>query len=1050
MRRWLLFILSGLLALVSCVSEKDAPVKAQTAFPEGEKVTIGISIDGYTPGTKALDEYGELKTLHVAVFGSSGYLKEYVQANPVPDPAVWHEYYTTGADEDPENMVLHQGKKYNFTVSLSLSESPRTLHLLGNGPSVLPFGYDSVVLPQLLSGEDEQAFWQMIPMPDGILAARNEDGEYIDSYGQVIHEGGHGYIPSPETEAAFQGVPLIRNWAKIVLTTEKNSHFTPKALAVVNVPSSGSIVPYSSQTNGFISNYQDKSFPEMEASGYPAYLPAAAEFNNTIPGPEDFTQVPDAVYMYERPVPSATIQPSYVLIYGYFEDPDTSNGINESGDYYYKVDLMETKKVNDIWESRYYPIYRNFKYQVVVKEILSKGYATPAAAAASAGSADVSSDVTTSLLSDISDGFARLHVSPWMSRTFTRGYTGDDKCTELSAFFSQTPDGAPDMTPGTVTYELLDPEDGGDPIISNITIGNPSEDPSNLGWRNISFNLADPDQYLSRTQVLRIVGTHERGRIFRDITITVQPIQPMLVMCKNAFLPKVKGSGQDVKVMIPDGLISSMFPLVFTLEPEDNTLTPDPNKPDNNLPVKSAKSISDHEGYSGKPTFQFLRTLTWEEYRTLPVYLDEEGASWRTINCYFKSNRDVSATTVWVYNEFFNKVSASFENYNFKTFDNLTFDRPIPDKSDEEIVVSFKLQKDPDRIYPDSFPEVNISVTGLYSNSPELAPGDYEGSYVLTPNDESGEVTLKFITTTGDGDISIALSAVEYEDASLVPWHFTDVGFVDGQALGAGASGKWSNVAFGYVNYVQGGKTVLFCYGDDPLHPNPTITLKVDGLLSNGTTKTSTNTFYIGQPYTPTSAIDGSDPLYHPIHLKTGAASYANISYEISANGYVTQRGTVGRFQGDIRTIDVPASALKTMSPNAGAQSITVSNGDGKAIITYSELSERTNSNITMAAGSTTTVTVKNDKADNQLMFVRFQFDKSGSQVLKPESLVPSIGYEFWYRGTTDQWIWILPRGIQEATVELKAPADHAIKVKGMVVKTMEKGKFYTGAVLEE
>ena len=86
-----------------------------------------------------------------------------------------------------------------------------------------------------------------------------------------------------------------------------------------------------------------------------------------------------------------------------------------------------------------------------------------------------------------------------------------------------------------------------------------------------------------------------------------------------------------------------MFPLDFTIEAEDMTLTPDNSKPNNNLPVISGKSISDHDGYAGKTAFQFRKTITWDEYIKLTPYVDSEESSWRVVNCYFKTNRAVSA-----------------------------------------------------------------------------------------------------------------------------------------------------------------------------------------------------------------------------------------------------------------------------------------------------------------------------------------------------------------------------------------------------------------------
>ena len=1031
-----LWTVISVLMLLSCVGEKDLPVSEEVAFPEGQKVLVTFSLPAYDPATKCLDGGDELHSLHIAVFGGSGYLKEYVKASFVEDGV--HEYETT---DEEGNTFRHQGTRYKFSAMLTLSESPRVVHLIGNGPDVLPFGYDTAILPGLLSGENEKAYWQMIDLPHGIRP-KMVNGAYVPLEGEDLPAGRVCFDPDDETKAAFQGIALIRNWSKIVLTAlpVEESNFTPYSLAVVNVPSRGTIVPYSSHTNGFVERYQDRSFTDMEDSGYPGNLPAGVAFNNDIPDPSDFVPVTDAVYLYERPVPSSSIQPSYVLIYGHFTDPDISDG-DQSGDYYYKVDLMETKEVDEKFVSSYYPLFRNFKYQVVVKTILSAGHKTPAAAAASAGSADVSSDVTTAHLSDISDGIGRLHLSPWISKTFTREYPEDHPMDQLSVFFSQSPSGEPDMRSHSVTLELLPVNDGGEDLIYNLTLGAPSEDEGSRGWRHINFCIKPPHEHLSRTQVIRITGQHASGKLYRDVAITMQPRQPIMVICREAFMPKEKGAEQDVMFMIPDGLVNSMFPLDFIVEPEDRTLTPDNSKGNNNLPVISGTSISQHGQYSGKTTFQFVRTLTWEEYRSLPLYFNDDGTAWRTVNCYFKTNREENATTVWVYNEFFQEGSAYFENYDFKQFQNLTFESPIPDASDVAVRLSFEMEEDEGRVYPDSYPEVLIRTVGLYSTDTALSPGDEEGSYILKP--QTHKVELTFVTTTSDSDISVDLSAVEYEDANLVPWHFSDVGFVDGQRL-KDASGKWSNVAHGHVNTDGGNKTVLFGYADDPLHPCPAVTLTVNGLVSNGTTKG----FVMGQPYTPTPITDGQDPLFHEINLKTSANSYANVAYELKANGYVTERGTVGRFSGNIRTMD--KTNLTSNVPVNQEEMFTkqVEQDNGTCSYSFSTVTSLSNG-LHFAAGGSHTLIVRNTKNNCELLFVRLKFYRQNTKVFEPVSMTPSEGEIIKYRGAADHYIWLLPRGVQEATLTFTSPEGQDAVLNEMVVKTFENGKLYYGGNLE-
>ena len=263
---WLILLFA---ALLSCVREAE-PVPASESSVEGRPVTITISVPGFEPETKGLDEGGTLSTLRLAVFGGSGYLKEYVQADPVRTTD-----YTYEALNADNQLVSHTVPCYNFTVTVAMSDSQRIIHFLGNGPEIMPFGYDTAVMPIQLSANGEMGYWQMIDLPDGIKAKRNSDGYYIDKYGEVISDdegffpndfpveedrGKTRYVADDETEAAFQGIPLIRNWAKLVLSADAESNFTPIAFSAVNVPSRGAMAPYSAST-GFIADYQSRSFP---------------------------------------------------------------------------------------------------------------------------------------------------------------------------------------------------------------------------------------------------------------------------------------------------------------------------------------------------------------------------------------------------------------------------------------------------------------------------------------------------------------------------------------------------------------------------------------------------------------------------------------------------------------------------------------------------------------------------------------------------------------------------------------------------------------------
>ena len=320
--------------------------------------------------------------------------------------------------------------------------------------------------------------------------------------------------------------------------------------------------------------------------------------------------------------------------------------------------------------SRYYPIYRNFCYNIQVHRISSEGVLTPEAAANSSGIEDISADISMRHLADISNGTTRLVVEPFMTRTYSG--PAEDGYYELYArFFNNVNSDQPNLSTVAVRVELEPMTDGSDDILI-LYDGNGNPVPKGgfffpeagtlggvEGIRLIRFNTKDPGD-ITKMQKIKITGhkpgNHQDLRLYREVEITLQKKQTMTVTCTDP-LPSGVNVSQTVGISIPAGLPMSMFPLEFMLEPEYLTLTPD-NSKSVNMPVVSGRSIATMEStYKSKPAFQFLRTLTWEEYSALP---EEEGLC--TFYCYFKPNRAVSATTIWVYNEYFHKAYTSFEN----------------------------------------------------------------------------------------------------------------------------------------------------------------------------------------------------------------------------------------------------------------------------------------------------------------------------------------------------------------------------------------------------
>ena len=971
--KWKILLGAALLVAVACSREQE-PLERAPQSVEGKKVRVEFSIAGGGAGasTKGLDNGGDINHMYVAVFGSSGFLKEYAEATLEEYDGATTTYYTDSGETDEGGdpiLIPHTVKLYKFSVELTITDSPRKVHFLGNGPASLPFGYDTAVMPIQMSqlndqNQGEKAYWQMIELPNGIQAKRDAHGNFIDEDGdRYLDDDGNtnddfdGFILDPEQEHYFQEIPLIRNWAKIVLYTQEGSHFTPISFSVINYPSRGAVAPYSGKT-GFIRNYQDMDFITLQEMGYTANLPAGTEFDDSKPSKEEFKADPStfvdggrvaaalqskaqvdagedteghAVYLYERPVPSEKIPPTYVIVYGHYSypphgepgDADYDPGDpGHEGDYFYKVDLMETfQHENGEWESSYYPIYRNFKYQICITKILSMGYADPESAAASAGSADVSADISTGHISDISDGVGRLHLT-WMNKSYNAEVTREKPETSLKVYFSTT-NGEPigtDEHPA-VSAKVLPPSDGGPNIIFPAGESYDSEHPDIFyvgrdddgdGWRPIEFCTAAPGRTI-RSQTLRITGKHNEGRLYRDVVITVLPTQEMRVTCEYPVLHAQKGIEQTVTVSIPEGLTKNLFPIEFEIEPQDLTLTPDTNKEENNLPVVISGSISEDEGYAGRPSFHFTRTLTWDQYKAAPIIRTADGGdkTWRTFSCYFKTNCALNATKVWVQSPYFSKTSTSFSNYSFGLIHDVRIPVPVPPEAGENSI-PFEFQIEPDE--RGEYPELTLRLNCLVNDSAKntgLTRGDDVDSYIFTPT--KSENVLYFFSTTNDGEFSMEISTPGSDPVIVKPYHFNkgittrSYGLLDGVCDPLDNGKFWSNMAFGKAqstnNRNGSERGLIFGYYDDPDCQGATaVTLsdlngtKVSTASNESGFKASTPSNY---PCTPDPKDRNVNPYYHELQVMTvSARKDQDLHFVLSSPGYVTETYHYHRLQG--------------------------------------------------------------------------------------------------------------------------------------------------------
>ena len=750
--------------------------KVKVAQNPTDKVEIRFDVTLPEPvvGTKAMKDEPDVQNLYVAVFGSSGFLKEYVQA-----------------DVEENQLARKNGKKYSYSVKLTITDSPVKIHFIANGPSVLPFKNEGQVMANLmknLTDDYPDAYWQRIEIPIGIRAYKNEDGEYLDKNGNVINiDDGKSPVIDPAVEAYFKntvtesgvtedkGIALIRNFAKIEVSVKDGVAFTLKKFAVIYKAKSGSVAPYNSRTASFIKNYQNQTYDSLKTKHqYPGNLPVGAEIDLTIPEDETdtdfFVDSDEAIYLYERPVTNEN--PAMVIIWGTYQGTD----------YFYRVDLMDG--------SGYYPIYRNFRYKIEIQDVVRPGSDSPTAAASAAGSGDVSAITDAQNLTDVSDGKARIYVD-YTEKTIVGQKTVKLKYKFIPDFLNapNTTANNPISSTGSLGVYITN-KDGsaitdynGDVIGSAWTV---STADSTGGWRVVTFTTKEPSAEL-KSQDIKVTGVYNNGnsQLYRIVSYKLMNIKNLEVWCDPIEIPRGKGEKVDVCIKLPNDLPRSLFPLQLKIEADKKSLTPD----NDNLPVNPATTIVTGQTSA---SYQFIKTLSKTEYDALTD---------KTVRCHFKTSKinsagenDTDKCMVYVVDkneEYFNKDDGYFTNYDLHYFHNPSL--TPRDASTEGAAVTLKFTME------DYLPEVLITVSGLQKpEGPTLLKlvsedGDKK-TYSYHPT--SSSVTIPFVTSNDGGVYSAALKANHYEDAFIANLNYVNPGYTTtSQSRG---KDKDVNFSFGY------------------------------------------------------------------------------------------------------------------------------------------------------------------------------------------------------------------------------------------------------------
>lgn len=634
-------VISMIFALNACVFEKmqySAPVN-----DDGDVVVdFSIVVPEAQAVTKTLD-VPAIESLTVVVFDENGFFVTAREATQIGGNTLGSVTLSN----------ISSNAAVSFEVELPQSTSPRKLHFVANKlADDFDYGMETDVMTSLVTSERKDAYWQVVSV-NSILQAD---------------------INSGALTSALSNIPMVRNYAKIVVENQDSQNFELKGFKVLNAPTSGTVVPYNINKDSFQLYWkksEDKkvgrNYQELSQDLYHGFMPEGfSETTGVSDLPAD-SWATGPVYTYERIYDKGEKKPLSILIYGEFKDAT-------QGDSYYKVDLFDGTNNLDV--------LRNIQYTINITEVLGDGYDSADEAASNTAGNNISNSTSTQSLINISDGNCRLFVEYVTKRVvsgdvfylkykFAPDITKDltkkeNYINTIANTYSTT--GTPSNTkPLTIT--CVDPEKTEGDVISgweyDSAYGVDSE-----GWSRIKITPKTGYNGENWMEDIVLKSTYNVGTADNPQTVILSRTVKLYrlnryglsVSCTESVYEAI-GASLTVNTVIQADLPEDIFPLVFSIEAENLSIYPEVGRKNAideviTMPVISGTSIIQN---NSKQSFHFDRTLTLAEYQYL-VKNHKTADNKVSVPSYFKTNVAESATTVHVYNEYFVSGSDSFAN----------------------------------------------------------------------------------------------------------------------------------------------------------------------------------------------------------------------------------------------------------------------------------------------------------------------------------------------------------------------------------------------------
>ena len=555
MKKFFYILIVFLLGAVAC-SKKEL-----TTIPEDGDATVTIDMTVSFPQTLratkgVMADAPKIDNIYVAVFGSRHYLNDYAKAIPVD-----------AAGNVLDNYASENGTDYRVRVTLLASTSKRYVHIIANGPDHLDYQTSEDLMLTLKTSGTDSGFWQYFPLDDG-----------------TAQLSGGKWVPSDEAAEKFGNVRLIRNFARIKITSTANN-FTLTGFHVYQTPKTGSYsMPTDDSGTEYLSTIDYAAVADeddkvdyvkntLKYDGYMLPLGSGETLKET-PTTSDTFYSDAFQYVYESPNVASDQDCPFIIVKGRYG--------SDAADTYYKIELM------DEYGHRF-PIYRNLDYSINLKAVGKSGVTDPAQAVTS--NSNVSTEAVE--LSEISDGISGLYVL-YTEKTFV---VPEETGRTVSFQYKYVPDLQNSSVAGTRSITLnengaaiVEPEGGA----SWYTESGPDDD----GWYTVSFkiNQSSTSDLISKFTVM---GTNSatNGHLYREITIRVIP-RPELSGVSLTQASSEVNANVTLQFTLPE-LPASVFPLIFQISDSGGCLNPRGD----DMPVESNNS-----------SFYFVKTISLTDY----------------------------------------------------------------------------------------------------------------------------------------------------------------------------------------------------------------------------------------------------------------------------------------------------------------------------------------------------------------------------------------------------------------------------------------------------